>query len=265
MRDPTRIRDFGTAGSLLLDSMSILAHMLGHRGHFDRAFAILERARAIPQKNAFDIGVVNAHHARVHLFRGDAELAEPMCRAAIEHASLAGLEFMVPWLQALLGYALGLAGDFDNAVPLLETALERSQQIQLPYLTSSTGARLGETLASRQPKRALEVAVTALGVARASGHRALEAELLRVKAASLLSLDRDAAEVAAQQGYELAQRLDLGPEQGHGLRTLGDILAVKGEAAKAGERHNLARAKYRSLGMTRWVEAPWREDQKSSD
>jgi hypothetical protein len=55
MVDPTRIRDFGTAGSLLLDSMSILANTLAHRGHFDRAFAILERAQALPQKNAFDV------------------------------------------------------------------------------------------------------------------------------------------------------------------------------------------------------------------
>jgi class 3 adenylate cyclase/tetratricopeptide (TPR) repeat protein len=256
MRDPTRIRDFGTAGSLLLDSMSILGHTLAHRGHFDRAFAILQRARAIPQKNAFDLGVVNAHHVRAHLFRGDVELAEPMCRAAIEHASLAGLEFMVPWLQALLGYALGLEGEFQIAVPLLETALERSQQIQLPYLTSSTGARLGETLALRQPKRALDVAETALGVARASGYRALEAELLRVRAASLLSLDCDAAEVAAREAYQLAQRLELGPEQGHGLRTLADISFARGNASQAAELHSLARAKFQSLGMSRWAEGP---------
>ena len=61
MRDPTRIRDFGTAGSLLLDSMSILAHTLAHRGHFDRAFAILERAHALPQKNAFDVSILYGH------------------------------------------------------------------------------------------------------------------------------------------------------------------------------------------------------------
>src|ERR1700733_14773229 len=152
-----------------------------------------------------------------------------MCRAAIEHASRVGLAFMLPWLQALLGHAVALEGGFETAVPLLETALERSQQIHLPYLTSSTGARLGETLAPRQPKRALDVAETALGVARASGHCALEAELLRVKAASLLSIDCDAAEAAAREGHELAQRLGLGPEQGHGLWILGDIIAAKGD------------------------------------
>ena len=79
LRDPTKIRDFGTAGSLLLDSMAILAHTLAHRGHFDRAFAILERAQALPQKNAFDFSILSNHRARVHLFRGDTDAAEPIC------------------------------------------------------------------------------------------------------------------------------------------------------------------------------------------
>jgi hypothetical protein len=141
---------------------------------------------------------------------------------------------------------------------LLEGALERSQKIHTQYLSSLTGARLGETLAPREPKRALDVAETALGVARASGHRAIEAELLRVKASALLGLDAVTAEAAANEGYELAQQLGLGPEQAHGLRTLGDIMAAKGDTTKAEELHDLARAKYRSLGMKRWAEGPWR-------
>ena len=35
------------------------------------------------------------------------------------------------------------------------------------------------------------------------------------------------------EGYELAQELDLGPEQAHGLRTLGDIMAAMGDTTKA--------------------------------
>jgi hypothetical protein len=42
------------------------------------------------------------------------------------------------------------------------------------------------------------------------------------------------------------------------LRTLGDIMAAKGDKMKADELHGLARGKYRSLGMKRWAEAPWR-------
>jgi class 3 adenylate cyclase/tetratricopeptide (TPR) repeat protein len=257
MVDPTRIRDFGTAGSLLVDSMSILGHVLAHRGHFDRAFSILERAQALPQKNAFDVSVVNFHHARAHLFRGDADAAAPILRATIEHAHRVGLEFALPWHQALLGYVHALNGGFETAVPLLETALERSLEIHLSYLSASTGALLGATVARQDATRALDVAETALGVARTSGFRALEAELLRVKAAALLSLDADAAEAVAKEGYELAHELDLGPEQGHGLRTLRDITAARGDATKAEELHGLARAKFRTLGMKRWAEWPW--------
>jgi class 3 adenylate cyclase/tetratricopeptide (TPR) repeat protein len=256
MRDPTQIRDFGTAGSLLLDSMLILAHVLAHRGSFDRAFAILERAQALPQKNAFDLAIVCFHHARAHLFRGDANSAAPISRAGVELSPRVGLEFTLPWQQALLGYAHALNGELETAVPLLEAALERSREIHLPYLAASTGARLGETLAPRDPRRAFEVAEMALGVARASGFRALEAELLRVTAAALLSLDAEAAEAAANEGYKLAQQLGLGPEQGHGLHTLGDIMAAKGDATKAEELHGLARAKFRTLGMKRWAERP---------
>ena len=256
MRDPAQIRDFGTGGSLLLDSMLILAHVLAHRGLFDRAFALLGRAQALPQKNAWDFSILSNHHARAHLFRGDADSAAPILRAAIEHAHRVGLEFTLPWHQALLGYAHALNGEFETALPLLETALERSQEIHLPYLTSSTGARLGETLAPRDPKRALDVAETALGLARASGFRVLEAELLRIKASALVNVDCEAAEVAAREGFELAEKLGLGPEQGHGLRILGDIMVAKGDAMNAEELHGLARAKYRGLGMKRWAESP---------
>ena len=252
MRDPARIRDFGTAGSLLLDSMSILGNTLAHRGHFDRAFAILERAQALPQKNAFDFSILSNHRARAHLFRGDADLAAPILQAAIEHSRHVGLQFTLPWHQALLGYVHALHGQFERAVALLETSLEKSQEIHLPYLSTSTGARLGEALAHRDAGRALEVTETALGVAQASGFRALEAELLRVKAAALLSHDAEAAEIVAREGYELAQELGLHPEQAHALRTIGDIMAAKKDTT-ADKFHGFARAKYRSLGMTRWA------------
>jgi hypothetical protein len=35
-------------------------------------------------------------------------------------------------------------------------------------------------------------------------------------------------------------------------------MAAKGDTTKADELRGLARAKYRSLGMTRWAEGPWR-------
>jgi hypothetical protein len=47
--------------------------------------------------------------------------------------------------------------------------------------------------------------------------------------------------------------LDLGPEEGDGLRTPGDIAAAKGDAMKAEEFLDAAHAKFRDLGMKRWA------------
>ncbi len=80
--------------------------------------------------------------------------------------------------------------------------------------------------------------------------------MLRIKASALVNVDCEAAEVAAREGFELAEKLGLGPEQGHGLRILGDIMVAKGDAMNAEELHGLARAKYRGLGMKRWAESP---------
>ena len=61
-----------------------------------------------------------------------------------------------------------------------------------------------------------------------------------------------------KKGLELAEKLGPDPEQGHGLRVLGDIMAAKGDRMKAEELHGLAHAKLRSLGMKRWAERPRR-------
>ena len=117
------------------------------------------------------------------------------------------------------------------------------------WLRRSRPGNRGELSPSPRPRWALRGRA---GIARS------KQSCFEFKAASLLSLDADAAEAAANEGYKLAQELGLGPEQAHGLRTLGDIMAAKGDTTKAEELHDLARAKYRSLGMKRWAEGPWR-------
>ncbi|HLY00764.1 MAG TPA: hypothetical protein VKR62_18885 [Roseiarcus sp.] len=111
--------------------------------------------------------------------------------------------FASTWFGIRAGSVKVFAGEFETAVPMLEAALDRSQKIHTQYLTSLTGALLGETLAPRDPKRALDVAESALGVARACGHRAVEAELLRVRAASLVNVDCEAAETANKKAMSL--------------------------------------------------------------
>jgi hypothetical protein len=71
MRDPTQIRDFGTAGSLLLDSMSILRSTLAHRGDFARGIAIWS-VRKLSRKR-----MLSTRRSSVFITR------EPTCSAAM--------------------------------------------------------------------------------------------------------------------------------------------------------------------------------------
>ena len=165
------------------------------------------------------------------------------------------LKFSLPWHQALLGYAEALLGEVESGVDRLNGAREASVFMHIPYIVACSSVLLAETLASRQPEQALDVAESALGIARANGFRAQEAELLRVKAAALVGVDLDAGEAIAKEGLTMARMVGLGPEEGHGLRTLGDICAAKRDAKSANEFYDLARSKYQSLGMTHWLKA----------
>jgi tetratricopeptide (TPR) repeat protein len=255
VRDMSRVRDFGTAGSLPLDSMSILGSTLAHCGEFERAFTILRRAQAIPTRSAFDFVVVRYHFARAHLHRGDAHLALPISRAAVEHAIETGVRFTLPWNHAMLGYAYALVGDLETGIQLPQQACETSKSIHLPYLTALSSVLRGETLASRQPEQALDVAEGALCIARTNGFRAQEAELLRVKAAALARQDPNTAGGLVNESLSLAKTIGLAPEEGHCLRTLGDISAARRDSDAASRFYELARAKYQRLGMIHWLRA----------
>ena len=254
LRDPERVRDFGTAGSLMIDSMSMLGSCLAHCGEFERGAAVLDRAERLAPSGDFDILVFEFHRNRFHLQKGDASSALPRMIKAVRHVEEAGWKFSLPWNHALLGYACALFGKVDEGVSLLTKALNECNSTHLPYAKAMTSVFLAETLASREPKRALDVAETGLTVARAGGYRAQEAELLRVKAAALLTKDAVEAEARANEGLELARELRMRPEEAHALRVLGDIAAANGKSLAASESHDRARAIYQNLGMTYWLE-----------
>ena len=256
VRDPERVRDFGTAGSLMINSLSMLGSCLAHCGEFDQAAAVLDRAEQLAPRTDFDIWVRQFHRNRAHLQKGDASTALPGIIKAVRHVEQAGWRFAWPWHHALLGYAYALTGEVDQGVLILNQALNECDTAHLPYAKSFTSVFLAETLLSREPERALDVAERGLKVATAGGYRAQEAELLRIKASALLGDDPAEAEARAKEGLALARELAMRPEEAHALRVLGDISAAYGQSGSARENHDHARALYKSLGMSYWLERP---------
>jgi class 3 adenylate cyclase/tetratricopeptide (TPR) repeat protein len=254
LRASERVRDFGTAGSLVLDSMAILGSTLSHCGEFERAFAILDRAIRLATDSAWDISVAHYHLNRAHLQRGDAAAALPLLVESVRHATESGLKFNLVWHQALLGYARALVGEADQAASLLQQAFEDADPLHLPYVKALTSVFLAETLADSRPERALEVAESGLKVARARGYRAQEAELLRAAAAALARTDPAGAEARLNEALALARRLGMRPEEGHALRVLGAVKLAQGERTAAASCRRGARGIYADLGMRVWLE-----------
>ena len=257
MGDPTRIRDFGTAGSLLLDSCRFL----------DRRSPIAaistEPFRSWSARKPSRKRTLSTCPSSVII------MLEPTCSAATQlrrrryrwQPSSTQLKldssFHCPGNGPCWGTHMRSTGNLTPPSRCWKPLSKDRKRFICDIRRRSRArywlrrSRPGNPESSRRRR-------DRAGRCEGERHRALEAELLRVKAASLLSLDADAAEAAANEGYKLAQELGLGPEQAHGLRTLGDIMAAKGDTTKAEELHDLARAKYRSLGMKRWAEGPWR-------
>lgn len=253
LRDPDQVRDFGTAGSLMMDSMLILGTSYAYLGEFDHAFSFLGRGVALATDGAFDVSIAQYHLNRAHLQRGDAAVALPLARESVRYATKAGLKFTLPWHAGVLGYALSLTGNFDEAVSVLEKAMQESDATHQAAANVRACVFLAETLLPRDPQRALDVAEAGLNVARTVGHRAQEAELLRVKAAAVAGTDPAKAEALAREGLALAGKLAMRPEQGHAHRVLGEIQIGRGESQAGGESHNAAKTIYSDLGMKYWL------------
>ena len=258
LRDPELVRDFGITGSLMMDSMAILGASYAYLGAFDQAFASLDRAIPLATNGAFNISVIQYHRNRAHLQRGDGAVALPLAREAVAFAIEAGLKFTLSWHEGVLGYALALTGGVEEAVAVLEKALQESEVMHQSTSNVRARAFLAETLALDRSERAIAVAEGGLGMARELGYRAQEAELLRVKATALADADPVAAETLVDDGLALARELRMRPEEGHALRVLGDIKTSIGDApagaCESGSRpYDLPGARHDLLARPDWL------------
>jgi tetratricopeptide (TPR) repeat protein len=253
LRSPGRLRNFGTAGSLMMDSVAILGACHAYRGEFGVAFGYLKQAGELTTSAAFDFAVVQYHLNRAHLQRGDAAAALPLLTRAVQHCEEFGLDFTLAWLRGLLGYCHSLLGRTKEATEVLNAAIKAAEALGMPHVRMYAVGFLVETLLEAGPDKALDLAVGALGAARSGDYRAQEAEMLRLTAAACARHNGARAEALAGEGLAAARALGMQPEQGHAHRTLGDIKARSGDVAAAAGHRAAARAIYTELNMPYWL------------
>lgn len=258
LADAGSVRDFGTAGSLMIDSMVSLGTCHGCRGEFDRALDLYERARSLVSKrtnNAFDRMVVLGQPARVLLIKGDAAAAIPLLEEACELCEKAGLKFALPWQRGFLGYARALSGQVDDGIRLMVEAVRDCQTKHLLFFGALINSCLIQTLLENDRESVLEAARESLTLAKGLGYRAQEAESLRILGAALMTHGSDfrEAEGHVRSALALARELGLRPEEAHALRMLGRIQSAQGRNDDASDNIALARSIYQDLKMDHWL------------
>jgi tetratricopeptide (TPR) repeat protein len=163
----------------------------------------------------------------------------------------------MPWVEAVLGHALALNGQLDEALPNLERAVEDAKAIhfttlQSRWLTWLSQAYLlaGRTeAASQRADQALELALER----RERGNQVYARHQLAEIAVSIEPFDAVQAEAAFREAATLADELGMRPVLAHCHRGLAGLYHRMGRHEDAHDELAVAGQLYAAMGMTTWL------------
>jgi tetratricopeptide (TPR) repeat protein len=162
-----------------------------------------------------------------------------------------------PFVASTLGAAYTYAGRVDEALPLLEQAVERAAAMKLRANQSLRLARLAEAhVKAERAETAFPVAAQALDLAQELRERGHEAHVLRLLAS--IEMEREPPNLdRAEEGYRkalaIAEELGMRPLQAHCQLGLGRIYqrSCDGEAAAL---IAAARDLFQAMDITFWLQ-----------
>jgi tetratricopeptide (TPR) repeat protein len=240
-------------------SRAWLAMCLAERGEFGEGLAIGEEALQIAEAGdpAYSLVVACAGLGNVCVLQGNLD------RAALVLERGLGIDPGEPVGRAwpLVASALGAAwtglGRVDDALPLLERAVERAISMKLMANHPLRLVRLAEALVrAGRVESAFPVAAQAFDLAQEQHERGHEAYALRLLGdvwAARDALDLDKAEKHYRRGLALAEQLGMRPLQGHCHLALGRLARRRGENAAARSAFEAAHGLFGELQMTFWL------------
>jgi class 3 adenylate cyclase/tetratricopeptide (TPR) repeat protein len=248
----------GMAGLPAVFSRVWLALCLAERGEFVEGLAIGEEALRIAETGdpGYSLALGRAGLGNVCVAKGDFDHAI----AVLERGMLADPGELIsrawPFVASALGVAYTYVGRVDEALPLLDKAVERAAAMKLRANQSLRLARLAEAHAKAgHLDRALPVAAQALDLAQELRERGHEAHVLRLLAAIEMEREEpvlDRAEEGYRKALALAEQLGMRPLQAHCHLGLGRLYQRRGDR-EAAAAISAARDLFRAMGMTYWL------------
>jgi len=178
------------------------------------------------------------------------ERALGLCRTA-------NIQSSVPGIASALGHAYALAGRVDEALPLLEQAVERAPAMKRGIDLAHCVAALSEgyLLAGRRDaaaplaQRAFELSQEY----KERGNQAWTLRLLGEIAARRKPPKVESAEASYRQALAFAEELGMRPLQAHSHRGLGILYTQIGRREPAREELSAAIALSRAMKMQFWL------------
>jgi tetratricopeptide (TPR) repeat protein len=159
-------------------------------------------------------------------------------------------------IAADLGLAYALAGRSDDALPVLEFALNEAATMGLRYTYARQHAQVGEAyLLAGQRDEAARLAAIALAAARAQKQRGQEAAALWLSAEIARdTLEGERAEADYRHAIVLGLEIGSRPLVAHCHLGLGKLSRRTGKREQALEHLITATTMYREMDMRFWLE-----------
>jgi class 3 adenylate cyclase/tetratricopeptide (TPR) repeat protein len=194
----------------------------------------------------------------VYLAQGDIATAIPTLERALAVARDGNLHLMAAAGEGFLGYAYLLAGRTVEAIAMLDPAVEWSRTMRFGFRQFQFQALLAEArLRNGEADEAARLTEEAVDLCRRHGQRGWTADALRIQGDIFGHSARgrvDAAVACYREALALAADLGMRPLVAHCHLGLGKLYRRTGDRAKAEEHLTTARAMYREMGMSFWLE-----------
>jgi class 3 adenylate cyclase/tetratricopeptide (TPR) repeat protein len=252
----SRLRYAGTTGTGSVLCLGCLGNTHSFVGAFSDAKAANAEAAAIADETnrPYDLAYSRIALGLMELTLGELDGAIRTLETALAFCRASEIRLLEPATARYLGRAYALAGRSEQALPLLEEAVARSNALALAALQAWCGSSLALAhLLAGQWRPAERVANAALETAQRHGYQPVSVLALRTLA--LTHARRTASDLARAEGrcleaLALAEAIGMRPEIAHCRRDLAEIHSLAGRTAESQRELGAALDLYRHLGMS---------------
>jgi class 3 adenylate cyclase/tetratricopeptide (TPR) repeat protein len=205
----------------------------------------------------FSLSAARAALGRVHLRRGQHDLAARQLEAALAIADASQIPLLYPFSAAPLGAAYARMGRSDEALELLEQSVERAASMRRMVDQSLWMYWLGEAvLLGGQVERGTELIARARQASVSYGERGYEAWILRLLGDALCSAGQASyaeAEAHYRQSLAMAEARGMRPLIARCHLSLGELHRLAGDMQPAHAALSVAHELCREMDMTFWL------------